>query len=181
MSTKEFDEFLSRQQQIPEAEIDWDEQRDEWLGFLAQFYAEVERYLAAYIASGKVSIQYEEIEIVEELVGRYTARSLRLDVAGHKARLDPIGTNLIGAKGRVDLEGASGKVRFVLVDENLPGPSVQVAIRITDEPDHSEAEPEDEQEEIKWVWKITTPPPRISYLELSQESFLQALLEVVGG
>ena len=35
----------------------------------------------------------------------------------------PIGTLLIGAKGRIDMTSNAGTVKFVLVDKNLSGPT----------------------------------------------------------
>ena len=180
MSTKEFDEFLARQESIPEQSIDWMRERDEWLAHLEQFYRDVEQYLADYVDAGKVKVSYESKEIFEEFIGNYTAKVLLLDVAGHKARFDPIGANLIGAKGRVDLEGARGKARFVLVDEDSLGPMVKFKIRIEGDTENDTTEQDEAQKKAKWVWKIATPPPHISYMELNQDSFLQALLGVVG-
>lgn len=99
-------------------------------------------------------------------------------MAGHKVKLEPIGTNLIGAKGRVDLIGKNGTIRFVLVNKNSSGPKIKVNIWI-------EGEEPPKQEEVskilEWEWKISTPPPRIKYIEFNQETFLSALMEVVGG
>ena len=33
----------------------------------------------------------------------------------------------------------------------------------------------------KDVWKISTPPPKIKYLELNENSFFDALMEVING
>jgi len=181
MSTKDFDEFLDRQQAIPEQEIDWKQERKEWLAHLERFYGDVEQFLADYIASGKVKRTYEEKAIFEDFIGKYTAKVMCLDVAGHKARFDPIGTNLIGAKGRVDLEGARGKARFVLVDENSLGPAVKFKIRIEGAREEDASDQEETQGEVKWAWKIATHPPRIQYVDLNKDTFLDVLLEVVGG
>jgi hypothetical protein len=40
---------------------------------------------------------------------------------------------------------------------------------------------EEEPKDIEWDWKIATPPPRIQYINLEQDTFLEALMEVVGG
>ena len=180
MGKREFDEFLAKQSPVREEEIDWDEQRDEWLGYLDRFYTQVEGFVAEYVKSGRVAYRYETVAISEELIGEYCVRVLRLDISGRKVRIEPVGTNLIGAKGRVDLEGAGGRVRIVLVDASMTGPSMQFPIRIEGEPCGA-VEQEWEPDEIQWVWKIATPPPRIRYLELNQETFLNALMEVVGG
>ena len=46
------------------------------------------------------------------------------------------------------------------------------------------SEPEkknDENAPIEWEWKITTPPPRIKYIDINEESFFSALMEVING
>jgi hypothetical protein len=40
---------------------------------------------------------------------------------------------------------------------------------------------EEEAKIIEWDWKIATRPPRIQYINLEQDTFLNALMEVVGG
>ena len=40
-----------------------------------------------------------------------------------KIHFDPIGTNLIGVKGRVDMHGPHGTVRFVLVSKTDSSPT----------------------------------------------------------
>ena len=180
MSKKDFDEFINKQMQekAEKKEIDWGAKRDEWLSSLDQFYKTIEEFLAEYVESGKVSYDYSEKTIIEEHIGEYSAKALTIELGHHKSKLEPIGTNLIGANGRVDLIGANGKVKFVLVDKTSSGPRIKVTVWVSgDKP----PEEEEEKKEIEWGWKIATPPPRIQYIDLQQDTFLDALMEVVGG
>lgn len=36
-----------------------------------------------------------------------------------------------------------------------------------------------ETETIEWDWKIATPPPRIKYIEVNEDSFFDLLMEVI--
>lgn len=170
MGKKDFDEFLEKERANADLEpqIDWGKRREEWLEYLGEFYGQVEEFLREYVASGDVSKEYQEKYINEEMVGRYPAQSLHLRVRGRDVILDPVGTNLIGARGRVDMTGPAGTVRFVLIGWDV--------IRVGTRPGTG-AEVETKMPE--WVWKIATPPPRIRYLDLNAESFLDALMEVI--
>ena len=78
----------------------------------------------------------------------------------------------------MDLIGANGKVKFVLVDKTSSRPRIKVTVWVSGDKPPEEAE---EKKEIEWGWKIATPPPRIQYIDLEQDTFLDALMEVVGG
>ena len=115
--------------------------------------------------------------INEELIGEYKTSSMKIRFKGNEVILDPIGTNLIGAKGRIDMKGSAGIVKFVLVNKQSSAPMIKVTIQITGEP----VEEEIENQKIEWDWKIATPPPRIKYIELDEESFFDSLMEVING
>ncbi len=181
MGKKDFEDFLNQQVQEKDSgkEKDWDAKRDEWIRYLDQFYKTVEQFLSEYIDSGKIRLTYSKKNIIEEYIGEYSVKVLQMELGPHTVKLEPIGTNLIGAKGRVDLIGANGKVRFVLVDRTSSGPKNKMTVRVS-----GEKAPEEEKEEnkdIEWSWKIATPPPHIQYIDLEQDTFFDALMEIVGG
>jgi hypothetical protein len=65
-----------------------------------------------------------------------------------------------------------------LVDSEANGPPRKVTVVIgKPQPPATEAAPK----EIKWKWKIATSPPTIQYIELTQESLFQTLMEVANG
>ena len=42
MSKEDFDSFLTNHEtKVKESKIDWDQQREEWLSFISQFYSSV--------------------------------------------------------------------------------------------------------------------------------------------
>ena len=180
MSKKEFDEFINKQakKKSDSKPVDWDAQRDEWLYYLSKFYQRVEAFLEEYIKENKLVHNYTVKTIFEEYIGGYSAKALNIELGYHKLKLEPIGTNLIGAKGRVDLIGANGKVKFVLVNKASSGPKIKVDVWIQGE---KQPEKTDEPAVNEWEWKIATPPPRIKYINLEQDTFLEALMEVIGG
>jgi len=180
MSKKDFDDFINKQvnEKHNEKPIEWDARRDEWLEYLSNFYQKIEVFLGDYKKDEKLDFKYIEKDIFEEYIGSYSAPVLNIQLGSHKIKLEPIGTNLIGAKGRVDLIGANGKVKFVLVNKNSLAPKIKVNVWIEGEKPPKE---DDGLCENDWEWKIATPPPRIKYIDLEQDTFLGALMEVVGG
>lgn len=177
----DFDTFVKRQQpSLEEGEpVDWARERDEWLNHLKELYDQIESFLAKYIETGEIKPSYCDIRLNEENIGSYTAREMILKIGRQEITLTPIGTMLIGAKGRVDVEGPAGRTRFLLVNNKASGPMIKVTInyRVKSEPPAAEAAPK----EIKWAWKIATSPPTIRYIELTPESLFQALMEVANG
>lgn len=179
MSNKKFDEFIQKQSSPPTiSEIDWAGQLLEWQQYLSKFYEAITLYLKQYIDEGKIKLTYGEKSIFEEYLGEYKATTATIAFGNNHIKLDPIGTNLIGAKGRVDMIGTNGHVKFVLVNSDASAPKISVRIWIQGEEPPPE---EDVPKDIKWEWKIATQPPRIKYFVLNQESFFDALMEVANG
>jgi len=181
MSKQDFDTFINEQikKKQNEPQIDWDKKRDEWLSHLSNFYEKIESFLEEYTKSGKLSYQFSKKEIVEEYISSYSVSVMNIKLGEHRVKLEPIGTNIIGAHGRVDLIGANGKVKFVLVNKYSSTPLIKITTSVEGEPEKQQVNHQVEKFEL--AWKIATPPPRIKYIDLNQDIFLEALLEVVGG
>lgn len=161
----DFAEFVKRQQVSlnGETDVDWAKEREEWLDHLATLYQSIELFLKDYLDQGAIRISYRAIDLNEEEIGHYTAREMMIQIGRQQVTLIPIGTMLIGTKGRVDVEGTAGRGRLVLKDKRSTRPEIHKG------------------KVIEWVWKISTPPPSISYLDLTKESFFDLLMEVTNG
>lgn len=169
-----FDDFVNQQIAKKEPPIDWIQIRDNWKRHLDEFYQLAEGFLQKYVDQGKVCITTATKQITEQHIGSYNVKSLEVQIGPIKVQFDPIGTRILGAKGRVDMHGPHGTVRFVLVSKAASSPTIRVTIR------DSSSEIKDEPESVveEWAWKILTPPPNIKYIELEDESFLSAIMEV---
>lgn len=75
--------------------------------------------------------------------------------------------------------GANGTVKFVLIDKNSSKSPFKINIIINEEETKEKAKEPDVTPE--WGWKVATPPPNIAYIDFEQETFLESLLEVIGG
>ena len=173
MSKEEFDSFLSNHEtKVKESKIDWDQQRDEWLGFIDKFYSSIENWFKPYVDNGKVTYAYNTVSLTEENIGTYPVKCMKVDFAGQSILLNPVGTLLIGTKGRIDMEGARGKVQFILADKNSSG--MKVNISINKKPDELELKT------IEWTWKIVLRDSRsIKFDEFNERSFFDALMEII--
>lgn len=178
MATMTFDAFLNQELAAkPSSAVDWEANKTRWLQALDVFYRNVEAFLQPYIAQKKIQITYDTAMIEEEFIGRYQVRCARIMVGSHVLRLEPIGTNLIAAQGRVDLIGPYGAVKFVLVNAASDGPR----IRVSQKDDQAPNPPTATQHEQTLVWKIATQAPSIRYLPLAAESFYDAIMQVTQG
>jgi len=177
MTNKDFDAFVARQMPKKESKVDWTKQREEWLGYLSNFYQQVEEFLDDYVKNGHISINSGVKSIIEEGIGEYEVKTATIKIGTSEIKLEPIGTNVIGAKGRVDMNGSNGTVRFVLVDQDASEPKISVQIWAEGEKPQQPAK----LKEVKLAWKISTPPPYIKYMELNSESFRESIMAVANG
>lgn len=169
-----FENFVNQQAAKVHSSGDWILERDNWIERLDEFYKLAESFLSKYVDEGKIQISRSRKHINEEYIGSYEAPSLEVQIGTVEVRFDPIGTYLIGAKGRVDMHGPHGSVRFVLVPKTASAPTIRVVERDSTEQKVDSPNPV----LTEWTWKISTTPPNISYIELEEESFLSAILEV---
>ena len=176
MSNSKFEDFLNRQNnQAQSATMDWDEQLHEWKKNLELFYNIIESFLKSYIDENKIKLTYRTKKIEEEDIGEYEVREALITLGSNYIKLVPIGTNLIGAKGRVDLIGPNGRIKFVFVNRTATTPKITVQAGLqSEEPFTGEKHPE----ETEWEWKIATAPPQINYFPLTKDSFFDSLMEV---
>lgn len=180
MSKKEFDSFLKTEERTKKPAIDWNIEKKKWLAYLDVLFSDVKKWLKEYVDTKQVNLEFKDLEIYEEPLGAYKVKSLKISIGDKIAQLTPIGTILLGTRGRVDLSGRSGTVKFILAGKNSTGPKIEVKILASKEEKQDAKNKKSElQPQIDWVWKITSNPPRIEYTELNQDTFLQCLLEVI--
>lgn len=182
---QDFKAFVQRQQvkAAEEREIDWNTEKQEWLDYLDKLYADIEVYLKEYIEAGAISLKMSPIELNEENLGTYEAPRLFINIGPQQISLTPVGTLLIGTKGRVDVEGSSGTARLLLVDKNSTSPRVVSHVKFRDRAPSSSAAGDvvETPRMIDWTWKIVTKPPAINFIELTKETLFEVLMEVSHG
>lgn len=178
MTRQAFDDFIKKTNvSAQNSKVDWDKQREEWLSCLKQFYGMVDDFISDYVEAHQLSRTWRKKALNEENIGSYDVDVLSININTITITLTPIGTLLIGGKGRVDMVGPKGKVKFVLVPKGSTRPNIVVKMVAPGDPSDADAE-----EQIKeWEWRIMTSPPQISYLPLHGDAFYSAMLEVING
>jgi len=169
MSKENFENMLKKHEAL-ESNIDWEKKKQEWLDFVQQFYDKIEQWLKPYVKQKRLRYDYHDISLTEGHIGIYTVKAMNINFAGQQVGFEPIGTSLIGSKGRIDMEGARGIVQFILVDRDSKGVNTSTFI---------EKEPKN-QKQPDWVWKILLKERRqIIYDEFNEGNFFAALMEIV--
>ena len=175
MSTS-FDDLVNQETKVDQS-VARTRRRDEWLADVGRLYSTVEEYLSRYTEEGSVQVERTDKRMREDSIGEYDIQSLTIMVGSRRARLDPVGASVIGAKGRVDMVGPHGTLKLVLVPHTAAAP--RIAFR---ESEGGRRPPTEQTEEIvDWDWKIATPPPGITYVDLGEEEFLDAVADVLDG
>jgi hypothetical protein len=183
MGKKDFDEYISTIQKIDSHDDFKKQQLQEWNFYLNDLYDTIiKEWMQEYIKKGTVNYKLKKKSIYEEFSGEYEVDALELTLQGKTLLFDPIGTMLIGAKGRIDLKGKNGNVMLVLVDKNATGPNIRVEI-FTSEKERKERDEKQKKERpsvIEWKWKVVVKNDQMKYEVLDEEVFFDIIMEVIG-
>ncbi len=180
VGTQEFAKFVARQQENATAQKNSGEILQEWFDDLQSLYKMVEKFLHEYIAQGSVSYEYSKIHLYEDALGGYDARRMDIKVGRQRISLTPIGTLIIGSKGRVDIEGSSGKAQILLMDAHTNSPSDLIKITVSTSGKLPPPPPQ-RTEPVTWVWKIVTNTTPRKFVKLDKEAFLALIVEIANG
>lgn len=108
--------FQKKQMQAASgAGIDWDDRRNKYLAAVDALYRQIETILAEPIAQKLVTLQRRPKELSENYIGTYRIDDLILLVGNEQVRFSPIGRNIAGASGRVDVLGERGVPEVLIV------------------------------------------------------------------
>jgi hypothetical protein len=186
MAEISFDEFVRREQQdLKEAErehVDWPEQKAEWLRRLEELHDLIRGFLKPYVEAGQIKIAYTTVELNEDHIGAYSAKVMNIEIGRKLISLEPVGTLLIGSKGRVDVVGPRGmRVQLLLLNSKLT--SISQIFKFSVSVDGKPPKPPlpERPKHIDWVWRIVSRPPQRSIVEITKESFLGLLVEISNG
>ena len=84
-------------------ETDWNIIRDIWLKQVEKLYREIENWFGEYFDEGYMRISFREITLSEEHIGLYQINVMELDIGGPLVVMEPVGRNILGTAGRIDL------------------------------------------------------------------------------
>lgn len=182
MDEKSFEKFLTEQTKpiSTQKKIDWEKEKKEFINFLNALYSKIESSLNEYVESGKISITKENIAIEEEYIGKYNVDRMVVSFGQNRIVLTPIGTNLIGAKGRVDMKGPKGMAKIVLVSNTMHNLSDHISTTITVRNEKPKSPKRNQVEKINWEWRFIEGNKR-SYLPVDNATIKAAIMELTNG
>lgn len=125
---------------------------DSWNEHLYSLYDTIEGYLKKYINSKEVVITYDTKNKIEEITGEYVVTSMKITIGSNICRIEPRSIESVWGNdiGSVDLKGCNGMIRLMLVDNMNT-----------------------------LTWQFKSKPPNIHYLQLSEDSFNDALVDIL--
>lgn len=94
--------------------VHWKGRRDQWI---ARVEALVEQLEAWASAQGWATARTDRI-VNERLLGQYTVPALRIRLPAGEVHILPVGLNVVGASGRVDMEAFPTLNRVKLVGQD---------------------------------------------------------------
>jgi hypothetical protein len=90
------------------------QRRQDWVSRVVALVDQVEQWCAA----AGWAVERDEKTIREKLLGEYVVPQLRVKAPGGELQLNPIGLDVIGGDGRVDLEAYPTLARVKLIGVN---------------------------------------------------------------
>jgi hypothetical protein len=136
--------------------------------------------LSKYTSAGQVQHEYRLINLNEDYIGAYAAKQMILRIGRKEVDLVPIGTLIVGSKGRVDVIGPLGTAQLLLVDSRASSTRsmIQVTVTVGGKPPTVQQE---RPRDIQWEWRIVTRPPERKFIEITQDAFFDLIMEVANG
>lgn len=120
MSLKE--KLQELQNSNKESHIDWEKNKKEWIDSVKLLFHTIQAdWFSELEAEGLLRIETLPISISEEYIGNYLIDQMEITSTTHSIVFSPIGSNIIGGEGRIDLylRGEYGKgVMLILSREN---------------------------------------------------------------
>ena len=109
-----------KKQRATPTNIDWSAKRDAWIKAVNDLYRTIEdEYLKD--AKADVEITREDNEVREFHIGVYHIPELVLRVGDEEVVFSPQGANILGAQGRIDVQGERGVATIVWQGEDRWG------------------------------------------------------------
>ena len=173
-----FDDFVKKQNEKakPVPAFNPQERIDTFKKHVEEFYNSVcNEWLKDNIEKGLIKTSRQTIRIHEESLGFYEIDALNITIGDIVVNLRPIGTILIGTRGRIDISYRSRSGMFVLTGENIESPRAHIAIRVNGEMPPKQKDPGRE------VWKFVDRRGMMSYVSLNAEVFQEIIMELING
>ena len=96
--------------------INWEARKKEWQDENEAILSEIKSWFQPLIASGVFQVIEHEKDITEEYLGTYKIKQLEFAFSSFRLVFEPVGRNVMGANGRIDVYLRGNKVdKYILV------------------------------------------------------------------
>ncbi len=169
-----------------EPKIDWNFQKEKWLSHISNLYYEIDLWTTEFQEEGIFKITKTQKKITEEEIGEYDIETLSISTDDNTLILDPVGTLLIGAWGRINLTSNKGKRIFLLLPigyKNMRD-HVNIKVEIITNPSEEKAIEDKKQENEESFsypnleWYLLNEQD-FSYIKIVNEVFYDILGELL--
>ncbi len=163
-----------------ERQVSAQEELEQWLSYLDQLYVDIRSHLEPYIKMRQIEIEPGTVRLFEEQLGSYDAPSLLLRVGRTVIQFEPVGTFLVGMKGRVEVTGPAGSAALVLVSKKAH--DVASMVRVTSNAASSNINvsiaigPPESGLPIVWVWKLMTASAQRTFVDFTAETLYEIIV-----
>jgi len=116
MANDQLTEFLrQKKEKARSTAIDWPARKDAWIKAVEMLYDTIEKdYLGLADIADIVDVDRTRTKPVQEMhIGSYLIPEMTLVVGDEQVLFTPKGVNVVGAEGRVDVQGDRGEATLV--------------------------------------------------------------------
>ena len=178
MGANDFAKFVADQQtSTADAEV-WGGMREEFLKNLKALHNEIVDFLQEYEKTRQITHSFTDVMLNEENIGSYFAPRMDIKIGRQYVYLEPIGTLLIGIRGRVDVVGSAGRAQILLVHEKAKSAAELYPVWVTKGGKPSPAPPSAQEQSSSWIWKIVTRGLPKKFVDIDKESLFELLMEI---
>lgn len=176
----EFDDFIKSQQEEVSPE-NAGKQVEHFSRQIEEIYKIAREALEVYVDEGSAKLTIQKRDIFEELLSGveeyyYQVDEMIIQIGRSRVTLTPIGINIIGAMGRIDMDGPLGKAVLLLTNSGGPKFKVQSPFDKLPASESPVVQPEEEQ-----VWQFMIRTPKLHYVEVNVDTFKENLMKVISG
>ena len=184
MQTQDFASFVASQQEPPQNlaadnELTAEEIRQEWLHNLDKLYAQVAEMLREFVDNGAIRFNFTDVTLHEEELGSYTVKKMEIQIGRKLVVLEPVGTLIVGSKGRVDIIGSAGRTLLLLVRKSAKSAKDLIKIDVSLNSKLISPNPPPSVDEES-AWKIVQRGIQTSFVDVDKDSFFALLMELSG-
>jgi len=114
MSLKEKLQKLN--ESAPITNSDWQKKKDDWQKQIEAVLKATKEWFKPYIESNLFQLKETKKDITEEFIGTYTVNQLEFEFGSFRLVFEPVGLNIIGAMGRIDVFFRGNKTdKYILI------------------------------------------------------------------